>query len=253
MSTELDFVCTVYMDTRDVSPWIRSVEVDQADAVSRHFKLEFNTWMEFDVTNRWDIFGSYDPATPRQEVMIRNGIIQNDRRRAVNVSAGNVPTVTAEGFEYVWLAKRRGPTRTIIMVPSWHRVTEDVQKAIEEYDGEVGIYRVWNGTYSMHRAIYKLANAAGIRVAITIPDYPLKPYVVPKESSYWQEIMRLTDPWAPHRYYIRSQNKLVIADKQDAIMGAHNKLVIPGEIVDKLNATPIITNRVRRVIVKVKP
>ena len=84
------------------------------------------------------------------------------------------------------------------------------------------------------------------------PDYPLKPYVVPKENSYWQEIMRLTDPFAPHRYYIRSQNKLVIADKQDEIMGAHNKLVIPGEVVDRLNATPVITKRVRRVIVKVR-
>lgn len=251
--SQIDFVCTVYMDTRDVSPWIKSVEVDQADAVSRHFRLEFNTWQSFDVTNRWDIFGSYDPTEPRQELLIRSGIIPNDRKRVVNVTKGVVPKVTAEGFEYVWLAKRRGPTKTIIMVPSWTRVTEDVAKAIEEYRDEVGLYRVWNGTYSMHRAIYKLANAAGIRVAISIPDYSLKPYVVPKENSYWQEIMRLTDPYAPHRYYIRSQNKLVIADKQDEIMGAHSKLVIPGEIVDKLNATPVITKRVRRVIVKVKP
>lgn len=252
MSTELDFRCTVYMDTRDVSSWVRSVEINQQDAVSRHFRIEFNTWQEFDVTNRWDIFGSYDPTEPRQEVMIRNGIIPNDRRRAVNVTQGVVPKVIAEGFEYVWLAKRRGPTKTIIMVPSWHRVAEDVAKAIEEHNDDVGLYRVWNGTYSMHRAVYKLARAAGVRVAITTPDYPLKPYVVPKENSYWQEIMRLTDPFAPHRYYIRSQNKLVIADKQDEIMGAHNKLVIPGEVVDRLNATPVITKRVRRVIVKVR-
>ena len=88
-------------------------------------------------------------------------------------------------------------------------------------------------------------------MTITIPDYPLKPYVVPKENSYWQEIMRLTDPYAPHRYYVRSLNRLVIADTQDKIMGAGNKLVIPGDIVDNLAATPVFTKRIRRVIVKV--
>jgi hypothetical protein len=249
--TQLDFACTVYMDRRDVSPWIRSVSINQNDAVSRHFVLDFNTWQEFDETNRWDIFGTYDPTEPRQELLIRSGVIPNDRKRAVRVVKGNVPNVSAEGYEQIWLAKRRGPTKTIIMVPGWSRVNDQVQAAIEEYDGEVGLYRVWNGTYSMHRAVYKLANAAGIRVTITIPDYPLKPYVVPKENSYWQEIMRLTDPYAPHRYYARSLNRLVIADIQDKIMGAGSKLVVPGKIIDKLNATPVYTKRVRRVIVKV--
>ena len=234
--TQLDFACTVYMDRRDVTPWIRKVSINQQDAVSRHFVLEFNTWQEFDQSNRWDIFGTYDPT---------------DRRRAVNVTAGKVPNVKAEGFEQIWLAKRRGPTKTIIMVPAWSRVNDEVQKAIEEYKGEVAGYRVWNGTYSMHRAVYKLARAARINVTITTPDYPLKPYVVPKENSYWQEIMRLTDPYAPHRYYVRSLNRLVIADIQDKIMGAGNKIILDGDIVDKLNATPVITKRVRRVIVKV--
>lgn len=249
--TQLDFACTVYMDQRDVTPWIRAVSINQQDAVSRHFTLDFNTWQEFDESNRWDIFGTYDPTEPRQELLIRSGVIPNDRKRAVNVTKGKVPNVRAEGFEQIWLAKRRGPTKTIIMVPAWSRVNDEVQKAIEEYDGEVAMYRVWNGTYSMHRAVYKLARAARINVTITTPDYPLKPYVVPKENSYWQEIMRLTDPYAPHRYYVRSLNRLVIADTQDKIMGAGNKIVLSGDIIDKMNATPVITKRVRRVIVKV--
>lgn len=248
--TQMDFMVTVYMDRRDVTPWIRAVFINQQDAVSRHFTLDFNTWQEFDESNRWDIFGTYDPTEPRQELLIRSGVIPNDRKRAVNVAAGTVPTVRAEGYEQIWLAKRRGPTKTIIMVPGWSRVNDQVQQAIEEYKDEVGLYRVWNGTYSMHRAVYKLARAAGIRVTITIPDYPLKPYVVPKENSYWKEIMRLTDPYAPHRYYVRSLNRLVIADMQDKIMGAGNKLVLSGDIVDTLNATPVITKRVRRVIIK---
>lgn len=251
--TQLDFRCTVYMDQRDVTSWVRKVTINQQDAVSRHFTLDFNTWEEFDETNRWDIFGSYDPAVPRQEILIRQGIIPNDRRRAVAVMKGNVPQVTAEGYEYIWLAKRRGSTKTIIFVPRWSKYSEDVAKAIEEYKGgEIGLYRVWHGTPTMHRCVYKLARAAGVRVTITIPDYPIKAYVVAPDKSYWQEIMRLTDPFAPHRYYLRNQNRLVIADMQDEMMGAHNKLVIPGKIVDKLSATPVITKRVRRVIVTVK-
>jgi hypothetical protein len=252
MTQHMDFRVTVYMDRRDVTPWVRSVSINQNDAVSRHFTIQFNTWHEFNESNRWDIFGSYDPATPRQELLIRSGIIPNDRKRAVNVTMGKVPTVVAEGYEQIWLAKRRGPTKTIIFVPGWGKVNEQVAQAIEDYKGEVGLYRVWNGTPTMHRAVQKLAQAAGIRVSLTIPDYPIKAFVVPKENSYWQEIMRLTDPYAPHRYYLRSQNRLVIADKQDEIMGAHNKLIIPAGIVDKLNATPVITKRVRRVIVLVK-
>jgi hypothetical protein len=252
MTQYMDFVVIVYMDQRDVTPWVRSVSINQNDAVSRHFVLEFNTWHNFDESSRWDIFGSYDPAYPRQEILIRSGIIPNDRKRAVNVSAGAVPTVTAEGYEKIWLAKRRGPTKTIIFVPGWGKVNEQVVTAIEAYGKEVGLYRVWHGTPTMHSAVQKLARAAGIRVSLTIPDYPIKAFVVPKESSYWQEIMRLTDPYAPHRYYLRAQNRLVIADKQDEIMGAHNKLIIPAGIVDKLNATPVITKRVRRVIVLVK-
>lgn len=251
MTQHMDFRITVYMDRRDVTPWIRSVEFNQNDAVSRHFRLEFNTWHEFDESNRWDIFGTYDPAEPRQELLIRSGIIPNDRKIAVNVTKGRVPKVTAEGYEQIWLAKRRGPTKTIIFAPGWSKVNEQVAQAIEDYGKEVGGYRVWNGTPTMHRCVFKLARAAGIRVSLTIPDYPIKSFVVPKENSYWQEIMRLTDPYAPHRYYVRSQNKLVIADKQDEIMGAHNKLIIPASIVDKLNATPVITKRVRRVIVLV--
>jgi hypothetical protein len=94
---------------------------------------------------------------------------------------------------------------------------------------------------------------SGLRVSIRIPDYDMVPYVVPLKNSYWKEIMRLTDPFAPHRYYVRSTNTLVIADKQDAIMGAGSKLVIPGDVIDSLVARPTKRRRLRRVVATVPP
>ena len=252
----MEFGIRVYMDKSDVTNWIRSVTVTQMNSVDRKFVLVFNAWHSFGPSNRWDIFGSYDPANPRQEILIRNGIIPEDRPKTVSVAGvttPQVPTITAEGYEYVWLAKRKGPRDTIIMVPAWGNVIEDVTKAIEQADAEVGTYRVWPGCYSLHRAVYKLARAAGLRVSIRIPDYDMVPYVVPLKNSYWREIMRLTDPYAPHRYYVRSTNTLVIADKRDAIMGAGNKLTIPGDAINHLVARPTKRRRLRRVIASSPP
>jgi hypothetical protein len=252
----MEFVITVYMDQSDVTNWIRSVTVSQLNAVDRKFTLVFNAWHSFGPSNRWDIFGSYDPANPRQEILIRNGIIPEDRPKTVSIAGGEtavMPTITAEGYEFVWMAKRRGPRDTIIMVPTWGNIVEDVTKAIEESRTEVAVYRVWPGCYSLHVAVKKLARAAGLNLSIRIPNYDMVPYVVPMKNSYWQEIMRLTDPFAPHRYYVRSTNTLVIADKQDAIMGAGNKLVIPGDVIKSLVARPTKKRRLRRVVATVPP
>jgi len=252
----MDFVITVYMDKSDVTKWIRSVEITQMDSVNRRFVLKFNAWHSFTPANRWDIFGSYDPVNPRQEILIRNGVIPEDRPRTISIGdagTAKMPTVTATGYEAVWLAKRKGPRETIIMVPGWRNVIADVTKAIEEYDGEVGTYRVWTGCYSLHRAVQKLARAAGINVSVKIPDYTMVPYVVPPENSYWREITKLTDPYSPHKYYVRSTNTLVIADKEDAIMGAGSKLILTGDVIGPLTARPKMTRRVRRVIASRPP
>ena len=221
----MEVVYTIYMDKSDVTKWVRSVEVAQMDSVNRKFILKFNAWSSFSPANRWDIFGSYDAANPQNEILIRNGVIPDDRPRTVSVAGGatpQMPTITAEGYEAVWLAKRRGPRDTIVMVPARSNITEDVRKAIEQSREEVGTYRVWTGCATLHQAVKKLARAAGLNVSVKIPDYPMVPHVVPKSSSFWREITNLTNPYAPHKYYVRSTNTLVIADKQDAIMGAGN-------------------------------
>ena len=167
-----EFFITVYMDKSDVTKWVRSVEVTQMDSINRRFILKFNAWHSFTSTNRWDIFGSYSSSNPRQEILIRNGIVPADRPRVVTVAGGatpQMPTIVAEGYEYVWLAKRRGPRDTIIMVPSTGDTYDDVRQAIEEAREEVGTYRVWTGCSTLHEAVKKLARAAGLNVSIRIP------------------------------------------------------------------------------------
>ena len=103
----MSYAPTIYMDKRDVTPWILSVAVEQIDSIHRKFTLTFGGWHTFDESNRWDIFESYDPTNPRAECLIRNGVIPADRQRIVRVEKNDVPKITAEGYEYVWLAKRR--------------------------------------------------------------------------------------------------------------------------------------------------
>ena len=139
------------------------------------------------------------------------------------------------------------------MVPSTGDTYDDVRQAIEEAREEVGTYRVWTGCSTLHEAVKKLARAAGLNVSIRIPNYPMVPYAVPKSNSYWREITNLTDPYVPHKYYVRSTNTLVIADKQDAIMGAGNKLTLTADVIDRMTARPTKMRRVRRVIASTPP
>ena len=247
----MEYGLTVYMDKRDVTPWITSVEIDQVDSIHRKFKLVFAGWHSFDESNRWDIFESYDPANPRAEVTIRNVVIPVDRQRLVRVAAGAVPTITAEGYEYIWLAKRRAPSETIIMIPSTRNIEQDVGLAIANHKGgEIGTYRVWPGVRSLHVAIKRLMSAARIRVQIRIPDYEMTAYVIDPKLSYWKAVERLTNPFAPVRYYIRSTNRIVIADPTQTFMGAGTVLNLPEEGTKILDVQPQRLRRIRRVLMR---
>jgi hypothetical protein len=248
----MQYDLTVYMDKRDVTPWITSVEIEQADSIHRKFKLVFGGWHTFDESNRWDIFETYDPTIPRAECVIRNGVVPADRQRLVKVEREAVPTITAEGYEYVWLAKRRAPSETVILVPSTRNVQQDADIAIKNHkgQGEVGTYRVWGGVRTLHDAIRRLMAAARIRVQIRIPNYELLPYLIDPSLSYWKAVEKLTDPFAPVRYYIRQTNTMVIADPTQTFMGAGSVLSLPDEGVQILDVQPQRLRRIRRVLMR---
>ncbi len=248
----MEYGLTVHMDKRDVTPWITEVEIEQIDSIHRKFQLTFAGWHSFTEANRWDIFESYDPVTtPRAECVIRNGIIPADRQRVVHISPESVPTIVAEGYEYIWLAKRRAPPETVILVPSTRNVDQDARLAIMNYrGGEIGTYRVWAGVRDLHTAIKRLMSAARIRVQVRIPNYELSAYVVDPTFSYWKAVEKLTDPFAPVRYYIRSTNTIVIADPTATMMGSGTTLNLPEEAVRVLDVQPQKLRRIRRVLMR---
>jgi len=243
---------TVYMDKRDVTPWVLRCKIEQLDSINRKFSLTFSGWHEFDDSNRWDIFESYDSTNPRSEITIRNGVIPNDKTRMVRVNPGVVPQIVAEGYEYVYLAKRRAPRETIILVPSRRNVEQDVGIALENYGSNrsVGACRVWGGVRTLHGAVRKLMNAAGVRVQIRIPDYDMTPYVIDPTLSYWGAVEKLTAPYAPVRYYIRSTNTMMIADATATIMGSGSVLNIPSDAISSMDIQPQHLRRIRRVLMR---
>lgn len=249
--TNVNFVCTVLMDGRDITPWVRNVSVSQEDSVTRKFSLTFSSWEQFDETSRFDIFGSYVPSNPYAEIMIRNGIIPIDRYRTVRLGPGQVPHVVGEGYDYVWLLKRKAPRKTVIMVPSHSNYRDNIQQAITNFDRPIGQYQVWTGISTLHTAISKLARAGGVRVSVNIPNYDMAAHVIDPQYSYWQAIEDLAEPFAPHIYYVRATNTLVISDRSSEVMGASNLLTLSSKIVGDLEARPVTYRRVRRIIVRI--
>ena len=246
----MEYQATIYMDKRDVSDWVTSFRIEQIDSIHRKFQLVFASWHSFDETNRWDIFETLDPANPRAVNTIRNGIIPVDRQRIVKVNADDVPKITAEGYEYVWLAKRLAPSETIIMVPSTRNINMEAGLAIANYSGEVGAHRIWAGVRDLHTAIRRLMAAARIRVQIRIPNYEMAPYIINPALSYWAAVKKLTDPYAPTRYYVRSTNTIVIEDATSALMGAGTVLNLPGDASRVFDVQPQRLRRIRRAFLK---
>lgn len=252
----MEYGLTIYMDKRDVTSWITECQIEQIDSINRKFKLVFAGWHSFDDSNRWDIFETYDPTNPRAECTIRNGIIPEDRTRVVRVKSEAVPTITAMGYEYIFMAKRRAPQETIVLVPSTRNVEQDIGLAIANYQRKfgqaaaIGTYRVWPGVRTMHHAVRRLMQAARIRVQIRVPNYDLTPYVIDPTLSYWDAVRRLTDPFAPVRYYIRSTNTIVIADPTQTFMGSGTVLNIPESAVNMIDVMPQRLRRIRRVLMR---
>jgi len=247
----MEYGVRVFMDKRDVTPWVREVQWKQADSITRKFQIVFNGWHAFSEANRWDIFESADPTgSPRAEVVIRNGIVPNDAQRTIRVGDA-VPSISADGYEYVYLTMRRAPSETVILVPSRRNYSSDVEQAKKNAGGFIGSYRVWPGCSSLHTGVRRLAAAARVRVRLSIPNYDLAPKAIDPKLSYWKAIEELTDPYAPVRYYVRSTNTLVIADPMLPIMGAGSTLTIPSTLIKSMEVRPQRLRRVRRLLMRV--
>jgi hypothetical protein len=257
---------TVYMNGSDVTPWITDLEIRQPrGAVYKQFTATFAGWNaveSYRTGASWDLFSSNDPENPRAEVEIRGGTVPPDReRRTVVVERGKIPAITVMGYDRVWIAQRRRPTDTIIAIPgggwTWDEVDgqtilreSGVLEAIERYSGPVGRYRVWSHCRTIHGVIRRLANAAGINVELRFPDADVRSVVIPPDQSYWEAIRELASPWAVEMWFRRSWNSLLMLDPESPRYPVGRTLNIGTKAIRSIDAVPIQTRRVRRVIVR---
>lgn len=250
----MDHYATVYMNSRDVTHWVTALDLYQPRAtIYRQFDITFGGWSSleyFEAGARWDIFASHDTTDPRAESIIRAGIIPPDRERAMLVRHGQIPTVTLRGYDSVWLAQRRRPTDTVVIVPGAGFGDGSVEAALEKYDGPIGRLAVWNYTSNVRRALDRLAAEAGLRVDYRLPDFDLLPFVIPPTRSYWEAILDLVRPWQPEIYYRRAYNRLLILDPEAPRYGVGRTLKIGEENLARVDAVPVTRNRIRRMILR---
>lgn len=247
---------TVYMNKRNVTPWVSSLDIVQPrQCIYRHFDITFSGWSaieQFQAGAVWDIFESHDEADPRSEIIIRAGIVPPDRERSIVIDRGTVPAITLRGYDNVWLAQRRRPRDTIVMVPGRGFGDGSVQEALEKFDAPIGRYRVWSYTKTIARAVRRLAQEAGLNIDNRMPNVDLKPFVVPPEKSYWEAIVDLVRPWRPETYFRRADNLVVFVDPEAPRYGIGRTLNLSKDNLVKVDALPVIRQRINRVILRIE-
>lgn len=255
----MQYSALVEMDGRDVTKWVRGMKVSLVENGFRAFELRFSAWHSFDKTSTFDIYESLNPATSGyQTILVRRGMMAPDLEPLVTVERDIPPYIIVTGYELAWFAQRKRPHETIVLAPSTANVQDQIQVALEDYAKQhpgrsIGQIRVWRGLRTIGDAVRALLRAAGMNVSYRLPDHPLVPYVMDPSLSYWSEAVRLTDPWAPVRYYQRWTNTLVIQDATQPIMGDGPPLNIPASEMRQLQAVPRVRATPRRVIVRIPP
>lgn len=250
------YYLTVYMNSRDVTPWVTELSITQPKrTIYRHFDITMAGWHfleQYEDGASWDVYASHDDTDPTAEAVIRNGVIPPDRARALLIAAATVPTISLRGYDNVWLAQRRRPTDTLVVVPGAGFGDGGVEAALEKYTGPVGRYAVWNYAATISQAVGRLAAEAGLRVDYRLPDADLLPFVIPPDRSYWEALVELVRPWQPEIYYRRNYNTLLILDPEAPRYGIGRTLNVGKENLVRVIGLPVYRNRTRRVILKLE-
>lgn len=246
------FAVRVYHDQRDVTPWVQSLTVEQPEReLYLQWTVELAAWSEITPGATWDIYGSYTPATDPRAVSIgRAGVLPPDRELRLTVASLDVPTLTLVCYDRVWLAQRRGPTQTLVLIPGSD--CGRVREALEDYDGAVGSYRVLSNVSTMHRAVTRLLAMAGLRVRLAVPDYALRPMVVNPTQSYLAAALELLTPFRPDYWVDRWSNTLVFADPLAPAYNLRRRLTVPADDLVSVSGTPVEFLRARRVLLRVR-
>jgi hypothetical protein len=236
----------VYMDSRPVKIWWESVTWgNPTHEVYRSFSITFIGWHEFSRASRWDIYGTRDPAVPRSELLIRQGIVPPDRQPVVSFD-GKELRMTVAGYDWAWMAQRQTPTNTLVVASS----TALAQRAVRESQNPVGRWR-WIPAATLHDAVRQLGLLAGFTADLRIPNYRFSAALLDPAKSYWQHILDLTEPFAPEYFFRRTESRVLIADRAARAQAVGTTMALSEQTIKGVEAGPSVFKYVRRVIVRV--
>lgn len=265
MARTTGFYVTVFMNKRDVTPWVTNVVVSNRSKILwREFSLSFAGWDALEDDPSWDIFAGTDGSVDRQECIVRDGVSPPETPPTIQVKkdAGTVIQVT--GYDHVWRITRRRPRTTLVLVSDPERVS--VERALESYregvgmsgytgrsssPGVTGRTSIIKNVRTMHQAVSRLANWAGVHVNIQIPNYPIQPVIVGPDQTYWQAIANLVAPFSPLTYFDRSRNLLWFYDSLSHSTGAARWTTLPVAMIDSMGATSMKNTRPGRILLRV--
>ena len=250
----MNVFATLYMDRRDVTPWVDSLTLIQAPH-TLYLKLDvtFRGWFPpTPTTSRWDLYGSYNTAVPRSELLFRGGIIPPDQPSTVTLD-GDVPAIDVQIFDWAYYAQRLSPRRTIVLAPD----RSAAQRALAAYEGPVGATAIVI-VPTMHAAVRALAAFAALNVELRIPDYPMAARVLaptegPREPSMsiWQHIDDLVASFGPRIFFRRDRDTVMITDRMSTELGVGQVLTFAGPAVKSFTIQPSYLRHVRRVLIEV--
>jgi hypothetical protein len=253
MTVPVPLTVTVYMDQRDITKWCRSVKWSQADTfLERTWEVTTHAWSLFDPTARYDIYASYDPSTPRDTCVIRQGYVVSDQRMRVRVNRDSQPLATIQGKSYSSRSFRLTPDETLILVPAPIGVSDMnmARRVLQRYDGPVGRIRVLGSCYTLKQMVLNIARRAQFNANWNAMRIPMQPVVIPPQMTYWEAILQLIEPYALDVFYSEWHNDLTFVDPVSRYYGGQ-PMNISGQLVNEVEAVPINRKRPRRVIVKV--
>jgi len=239
----------VTMGDRDITDYVESCYIKQGtDILFREFTITFRAWHNIQSDETWNIWASYDPAAPKAELLIRNGIVPPDRQPNFVLAQGQAPLVTLNGYDYVWLAQRRCPRQTLVFA---HTIG-GVNRVVSDYDKPLGKYRAITGRSTLNQMLEYLGALAGINVKCKLPVRAISPMVIEPTMSYWRAMMELARPWAPYIYYMNNDNTLVFEDPASAQSTVSGPVLnLHKDMIKRTQGIPSYTKTINRVIVEV--
>ena len=261
--TETKF--TVYMDRRDITPWVKSLTVSQPrKTLWRTFDITLFGWAAVNAGSTFDIYIGTSSSSTRQECVISNGLLPPEKPPQVRFSSDGNVIATVSGYDYVWKTANRRPRSTLVLTDRPGGMS--VERALEAYRANgplsgytqktprgypVGRTGIIYGVNTMHDAVEKLARMAGCDAAVLLPNYSTQPIVVPPTQSYWDVIRNLVAPYKPVTAYNRFSNMLIFSESINLMTGSFRGIEITEKAIRSVGAYTITPAMPRRIILRV--